>query len=158
MTRQTFLVYLFQGFVASTLLSFSAFLAGCRQVLAPEEELEAVTESILVKSLIYEDLIQPGSVADFLRRRGLDVEYSDRIDWDFGSELLFLTRLGQHGEEDYEYFIGGVKPPGAINRVSFNGQQKIVVKRHGAVVWGWKPPVRPDVDAHFQAVNFDGRS
>lgn len=135
--RRTFLAYLIP-----TLL---AFVAGCRRIFSPEED--EVFISSLAKSAA-DDLILPGSVADFLRLRGVNAGYSEQTDWDFGAGLLYLTGLNQHGSGGYEYFIGGNKPQGAINVVSFNRRHKLVIKRNGVVVWGWKPSVLPDVEIH----------
>jgi len=117
-------------------------LSGCKNLLEPAQLVPANKST--------EDLIYPGSVADFLLQRGMTTAYSQQTDWDFGSGLLFLTRLGNHPEGAYEYFISDARPMGAINLVPYNGRQKLTIKRNGVLVWGYKPSVLPDADLRPQ--------
>ena len=129
-----------------------AILSGCMRVTNPQEE----EQPQLLTNKVEDDLVQSGSVADFLQKRAILVEYSEQTDWNFGSGLLLLNHLvtsrGDHGQDGYEFFINGECVQGPINLVSFNGRKSLVIKRNGQLVWHYKPGRRPNVHMHEAAL------
>ena len=151
--RRTAITWGFYALMTSLLATLTGFLSGCMRITEPQAE---SPEPLLFTKSEPEDLVQPGSVADFLQRRAVSVEYSEQSDWNFGSGLLLLTHLvtsrGDHGQDGYEYFINGKCVQGSINLVNFNSRQSLVIKRNGQFVWHYKPGRRPDVHMHEQAL------
>ncbi|MBT6691244.1 hypothetical protein HOB10_02855 [Candidatus Parcubacteria bacterium] len=122
----------------------------------PEVELPKQPEQPLADKSEPEDLVQSGTVADFLQRRVISIEYYEQSDWNCGSGLLLMKHLvtsrGDHGLDGYEYFINGECVQEAINLVDFNPSQRLSIKRNGQRVWSYKPRTRPNVHMHEQAL------
>lgn len=151
-SRRTAIVWGLKAIVASSLATLSALLSSCSSVTDPQEGYIQIRPN---KTDLL-GLIQAGSVADFLQKRVINIEYEQQSDWNFGSGLLLMSRLvtrqGDHGLGGYEYFINGQCVQGAINLVGFAGGQKLVIRRNGQFVWGYKPSIRSDMHMHQEAL------
>lgn len=122
------------------------FLVSCTKSLTGPEQ----TEEIKLKSRDG-SLVDEGSVADFLARRGLWPVFDDRSAWDFGDDFLLLVALSTYGPGNYHYKINGRLIMSAINTTMFDHRrQKMTIIKDGQVVWSYKPGRRPDIHVHCE--------